>query len=383
MPSILNQSDRVSQLRQWAFDLGFVNLGIASPKIPGAKEGLAAWTTANHHGDMHYMAVNQALRADPMELRPGTQSVITVMLPYLPATDGGDWVDTAWSAIDNTKDGYVSLYARGRDYHKVMRGRLKQLAATIAKAWGDSNARVFVDSAPVLEVELAALSGLGWRGKHTLLLSREQGSMFFLGEIFVDLALPPTEVLSAHCGSCTRCIDVCPTKAIVAPYRLDARRCISYLTIENKGEIPLEMRPAIGNRIYGCDDCQLICPWNKYAQKSLLDDFQPRKGLGGRPLSEMMGWSQEQFEAYTEGTAIRRIGFELWQRNLAVACGNALADIQLNVQERSDLRAVLVHQRKGASALVAEHMDWALAREGIPGESRFVRQNRPPVAELD
>ncbi|HWH83569.1 MAG TPA: tRNA epoxyqueuosine(34) reductase QueG, partial [Burkholderiaceae bacterium] len=251
----------------------------------------------------------------------------------------------------------VSIYARGRDYHKVLRARLQQLADAVADAIGPFGHRVFTDSAPVLEVELAAKSGLGWRGKHTLALARDAGSMFFLGEIYVDLPLPLTEPASAHCGECRACLDICPTGAIVAPYRLDARRCISYLTIESDAPIPEPLRPLIGNRIYGCDDCQLACPWNKYAQRSSLPDFDVRAPFADTTLLALWAWSEAEFLQRTEGSAIRRIGHERWQRNLAVALGNAL-----RACDDAPTRAALRARRDTSSALVREHIDWALAQ---------------------
>jgi epoxyqueuosine reductase len=255
----------------------------------------------------------------------------------------------------------VSVYARGRDYHKVLRSRLQKLADRIAQEVGPFGHRAFTDSAPVLEVELAARSGLGWRGKHTLALDRSAGSMFFLGELYVDLALPPTDPVDAHCGTCTACIDACPTGAIVAPYRLDARRCISYLTIEHEGPIPEAWRVAIGNRVYGCDDCQLACPWNKYAQRSTLTDFDERPGLGAASLAELWAWDEPQWRSRTEGSAIRRIGWVRWRRNLAVALGNALR-VSADPGEASALADRLEAARASADALVREHIDWALSQ---------------------
>lgn len=293
-------------------------------------------------------------RARPAELVPGTASVITARMDYLPATPEG-WQAIEFDRLQRPTEGIVSLYARGRDYHKVLRSRLQKLSERIAQAIGPFGHRVFTDSAPVLEVELAARSGQGWRGRHTLVLSREGGSMFFLGEIYVDLALPATEPVTDHCGSCRACIDVCPTGAIVAPYRLDARRCISYLTIEHPGVIPLELRPLMGNRIYGCDDCQLICPWNKFAQPALLPDFAPRAGLVGQDLVTLFAWSEEEFLRFTEGSPIRRIGHARWLRNIAVALGNAL-------RRRDDpaIRAALAARREHPLELVREHVNWAL-----------------------
>jgi epoxyqueuosine reductase len=256
----------------------------------------------------------------------------------------------------------VSVYARGRDYHKVLRQRLEKLAQSLRSWLGPLGHRAFTDSAPVLEVELAARSGLGWRGKHTLALHREAGSMFFLGELFVDVALPPTPAVSAHCGSCSACLDVCPTRAIVAPYRLDARRCLSYLSIEHEGPIPLEFRRAMGNRVYGCDDCQLACPWNKYAQTATLPDFDPREGLADGTLETLWSWDEPQWLQRMEGSAIRRIGWTRWRRNLAVASGNALALLPPGPMAQS-LRRALLAALDQEDLLVREHIDWALAQE--------------------
>jgi epoxyqueuosine reductase len=258
--------------------------------------------------------------------------------------------------LKNPSEGIISVYARGRDYHKVLRKRLQMLSERIAAEVGPFGHRAFTDSAPVMEAELAARSGQGWRGKHTLVLSRDAGSMFFLGEIYVDLALPPTEPVTGHCGACSACITVCPTQAIVAPHRLDARRCISYLTIEHAGPIPLEFRPLIGNRIYGCDDCQLICPWNKFAQRSALPDFDERRGLAGSQLVTLFGWTEEEFLRCTEGSPIRRIGHERWLRNVAVAMGNAL-----RVSQDPAIIAALQQRAEHPSALVREHVAWAMA----------------------
>jgi epoxyqueuosine reductase len=280
-------------------------------------------------------------------------------MDYLPpgshAPDG--WQAVEWRRLADPHAATVSLYARGRDYHKVLRARLQTLAERLADEIGPFGHRVFTDSAPVLEVELAARSGLGWRGKHTLALTRDAGSTFFLGELFVDFALPPTPVVSDHCGSCSACLDVCPTQAIVAPYRLDARRCISYLTIEHDGPIPIELRPLIGNRIYGCDDCQLVCPWNKYAQRASLPDFEPRSGLIDPNLLQLWSWREAEFLQRTEGSAIRRIGYRRWQRNLAVALGNALA-----ATHDPAIAVALQSRRDEAEAMVQEHIDWALAQ---------------------
>ena len=343
-------------MAQWARDCGFSQIGVAGVDLSSAEPGLSAWLSNGFHGEMDYMQAHGMKRARPAELVPGTVSVITARMDYLPAATPADWQAVEFGRLQRPQDGIVSLYARGRDYHKVLRSRLQALSERIALEIGPFGHRVFTDSAPVLEAELAARSGQGWRGKHTLVLNREAGSMFFLGEIYVDLALPPSGPVAGHCGSCSACIAVCPTRAIIAPGRLDARRCISYLTIEHHGPIPLELRPLIGNRIYGCDDCQLICPWNKFAQRSALPDFDERQGLAGSQLVELFGWSEQQFLHSTEGGPIRRIGHERWLRNIAVAIGNALA-----VADDACLRAALLARRDHPSALVREHVEWALA----------------------
>ena len=304
---------------------------------------------------MAYMAAHGLKRARPAELVPGTLSVVTARMDYLPAATPQGWQGIEFARLDRHAQGVVSLYARGRDYHKVLRQRLQRLSDRIEGAVGSLGYRVFTDSAPVLEVELATRSGQGWRGKHTLVLNREAGSMFFLGEIYLDLALAPSASASEHCGSCAACMQVCPTQAIVAPYRLDARRCISYLTIEHAGSIPVPLRPLIGNRIYGCDDCQLVCPWNKFAQRSDLPDFDARQGLVGAQLAALFAWSEAQFLRNTEGSAIRRIGHERWLRNVAVAIGNALREAPDRALEQA-----LQARALDDSALVREHAAWAL-----------------------
>ena len=307
---------------------------------------------------MGYLATHGLKRARPTELVPGTVRVITARMDYLPRDTPPAWREREAQRLADPQQAVISVYARGRDYHKVLRQRLQQLADQLAQAVGPLGHRVFCDSAPVLECELASRSGQGWRGKHTLVLQRDAGSMFFLGEIYIDLPLPLTPPTTAHCGSCTACIDACPTGAILAPYRLDARRCISYLTIELHGAIPEALRPAIGNRIYGCDDCQTACPWNKYAQVTRLPDFDVRHGLDQADLLALWAWTEDDFLRRTEGSPIRRIGFERWQRNLAVAMGNAL-------RVRPDdavLTQALIERQPAAGALVAEHIDWALAQ---------------------
>ncbi len=346
----------VDQVRCWASELGFSQIGVAGVDLSSAEPGLLAWLSNGFHGSMAYMETHGVRRARPAELVPGTTSVITARMDYLPATPPG-WQAIEFARLQRPGEAVVSLYARGRDYHKVLRARLQKLADRIAAAVGPFGHRVFTDSAPVLEVELAARSGQGWRGRHTLVLDRSGGSMFFLGEIYVDLDLPPTVAVGDHCGSCSACLDVCPTGAIVAPYRLDARRCISYLTIEHAGAIPPELRPLMANRIYGCDDCQLVCPWNKFAQAATVPDFAPRAALTGQHLTTLFAWSEEEFLRHTEGSPIRRIGHERWLRNIAVALGNAL-----RAGHDEGVRSALRGRAEHPSALVREHVQWALAQ---------------------
>ena len=365
-----NSSQWVSQIQAWALELGFSQIGVTGVDLSSAEAGLLQWLADGFHGEMAYMATHGLKRARPAELVPGTVSVITARMDYLPADTTEGWQAIEFDRLNRPAEGIVSVYARGRDYHKVLRQRLQKLTERMAAQLGPFGHRVFTDSAPVLEVELAARSGQGWRGKHTLLLNRAAGSMFFLGEIYVDIALPPSrqpdEPAAEHCGSCSACIDVCPTQAIIAPYKLDARRCISYLTIEHAGPIPLELRPLIGNRIYGCDDCQLICPWNKFAQRSALPDFDERAGLTGQQLVALFGWSEEDFLHHTEGSPIRRIGHERWLRNVAVALGNALRVDTVdtgNAPGRTRNAEIInaLHQRaRHPSALVREHVAWAM-----------------------
>jgi epoxyqueuosine reductase len=369
--TVLNALQVWPQVQRWADELGFSQIGVADIDLSTAEAPLQAWLAAGFHGSMHYMERHGMARARPHELVPGTLRVLTARMDYLPGLDAGrvqpmapaaqDWQAIEWQRLHTPDQATVSIYARGRDYHKVLRSRLQTLADRIAQAIGPFGHRVFTDSAPVLEVELATRSGIGWRGKHTLALHREAGSMFFLGEIYVDLALPVTPAVDGHCGSCTACIDVCPTQAIVAPYQLDARRCISYLTIEHDGVIPVEFRAAMGNRIYGCDDCQVVCPWNKYAQRSALSDFDVRAPLGDATLLELWRWSEADFLRHTEGSAIRRIGHARWQRNLAVAMGNALRS-DLAIELAALIRQALASARDGAGAVLREHIDWALAQ---------------------
>ena len=339
-----------AQLAARARALGFSRLGVAGVELPEDEQHLLRWLEAGMHGRMHYMQRHGTLRSRPAELLPGALRVISVRLDYWPAE-----AHSAEAVLADPLAGYVSRYALGRDYHKVMRGALARLAREFAERIGPFGYRVCVDSAPVLEKALARNAGLGWIGKHTNLLSREAGSWFFLGEILPDLPLPLDAPASAHCGSCSACIEACPTAAIVAPYRLDARRCISYLTIELDGPIPLELREAIGNRIYGCDDCQLVCPWNKFARAAAHPDFKVRHGLDAPRLAALFTWSEAEFEARMRGSAIYRIGYERWSRNIAVALGNAPPD--------ATAREALLARRAEASPLLREHIDWALERQ--------------------
>ncbi|MGF6968946.1 epoxyqueuosine reductase [Paraburkholderia sp. WC7.3g] len=377
-------------IKTWGRELGFGAIGISDTDLSAAEAPLAAWLEAGCHGEMDYMAKHGMKRARPAELVAGTRRVITARIAYLPAqTRGesmpqdvaqpasrptpraGDWRAAEHARLADPSTAVVSIYARGRDYHKVMRQRLQQLADRIEAAIGPFGYRVFTDSAPVLEVELAQKAGIGWRGKHTLLLQRDAGSLFFLGEIYVDVPLPTDadtspevapETPGSHCGSCARCIGACPTGAIVAPYKVDARRCISYLTIELKGSIPLDMRPLIGNRVYGCDDCQLVCPWNKFAQAAPVADFDVRHGLDRASLVELFSWSAQDFDTRMQGSAIRRIGYESWLRNLAVGMGNALraAPASLDADARAAIVRALRQRVDDPSALVREHVEWAL-----------------------
>ncbi|MFP5407098.1 MAG: tRNA epoxyqueuosine(34) reductase QueG, partial [Gammaproteobacteria bacterium] len=343
-------------LRQWAEALGFASLGVADVDLSDVEDGLRAWLAAGFHGEMDYMARHGMARARPAQLVPGTISAIMVTCDYAPAEP--EWIARAWETLADGERAYVSRYALGRDYHKVVRARLQKLADRIAEAAAPFGHRVFCDSAPVMEVERARRAGLGWRGKHTLLIHPRRGSTFFLGTLYTDLALPPDAPQDDRCGTCTRCLAACPTGAIVAPYRVDARRCISYLTIESKGAIPEVLRPAIGNRIYGCDDCQLACPWNRFAKPARVPDFAARNALDAGTLAEFFAWSAADFDARLAGSPIRRIGHERWLRNLAVALGNVTGD----AGAREAARAALLARADDPSPLVREHVAWALAR---------------------
>ena len=354
----LDGSSLVPEIGRWARELGFSQIGVSGIDLSSAEPGLLDWLSRGFHGEMAYMAAHGLKRARPAELVPGTVSVLTARMDYLPRSTPEGWQAIEWARLARPEQGAVSLYARGRDYHKVLRARLQRLADRIAQRVGPLGHRVFTDSSPVLEAELAARSGLGWRGKHTLVLNREAGSMFFLGEIYLDLALPATAPVTDHCGVCSACMDVCPTQAILGPGVLDARRCISYLTIEHPGSIPEDLRPAIGNRIYGCDDCQLACPWNKFAQRSDLPDFDAREGLTDASLGSLLAWTEAEFLRRTEGSPIRRIGHAKWLRNVAVAAGNALREGPDDVALRGALSSLATHP----DVVVREHAAWALAQ---------------------
>lgn len=360
-----------------AKELGFLDLKITDTDVSHAIPKLDAWIDAGLHGQMDYMRRHRDLRANPSELHAGAVRTICLTMPYL-ALDPRNSEESLNHRLVREQEqllqadqAVISLYGRGRDYHKTLRNRLQILATELeekisqlaqANHWGDLHFRVFTDSAPLMEVELATKAGLGWRGKHTLLLNRQSGSFFFLGEILINVPLPLDEQSESHCGSCQACMEMCPTQAITAPYQLDARRCISYLTIEHHDGIPVEFRKAIGNRVYGCDDCQLVCPWNKYAQISPLPDFAERNQLGSTSLLELWSWSETQFNERHEGSAIRRIGYWRWRRNLSIALGNALA-AQLPSDTKYQIKAQLQHALIDVDAILAEHIEWALAQD--------------------
>jgi epoxyqueuosine reductase len=338
-----------ADIKLWSRELGFQQLGVAGVELGDDEAHLRDWLAQGQHGAMEYMARHGDKRSRPDELVPGTLRVISVRMDYGTGDDAG-----AWATLADGDAAYVARYALGRDYHKVIRNRLQKLADRIVAAIGPFGYRAFVDSAPVLERALARDAGLGWIGKHSCLINKDAGSWFFLGEIYTDLPLPVDQPASAHCGTCSRCIQVCPTGAIVAPYRVDARRCISYLTIELKEAIPLELRPLIGNRIFGCDDCQLACPWNKFAVEHEEGDFAVRNDLDGATLVQLFGWDEAEFLRRTEGSAIRRTGYGGWLRNIAVALGNAPTS--------PEVLAALAARRDDANELVREHVAWALAQ---------------------
>lgn len=373
----INFIDLAAQIKLWGKELGFAEIRITDPDIAAAEPGLAAWLNQGMHGSMDYMAKHgTALRTQPARLVPGTLRIISARMDYLPQASTAEknisdadarntamtWQDCELAKLQQPHQAVISIYARGRDYHKVLRSRLQKLAQKIHTQVGQLGYRVFTDSAPVLEVELARKAGLGWRGKHTLLLSRSGGSMFFLGEIFVDIPLPCDSVTTDHCGTCQRCIDVCPTQAIIALYQLDARRCISYLTIEHAGSIPEDLRPLLGNRIYGCDDCQLVCPWNKYAQPTPLADFSVRHQLDHQQLLTLFTWSEKDFHHQFSGSAIHRIGYIRWLRNLAVALGNALR-AEKETKQKQVIETALQTHAAHTSIIVREHVLWALSQK--------------------
>ncbi|WP_409297597.1 tRNA epoxyqueuosine(34) reductase QueG [Pseudomonas sp. KCJK8993] len=336
-------------IKDWGRELGFQQVGISGLDLAEHESHLERWLAAGYHGEMEYMGAHGNKRSRPAELVPGTLRVVSLRMDYLPG-------DTQMAQrLAQPSKAYVSRYALGRDYHKLIRKRVQQLAERIQQVIGPFGYRAFVDSAPVLEKAIAEQAGLGWIGKNTLVLNRKAGSYFFLGELFVDLPLPvDAPHASEHCGRCTACLDICPTNAFVGPYQLDARRCISYLTIELKNAIPEELRPLIGNRVFGCDDCQIVCPWNRFARTSGEGDFKPRHNLDNAELAELFLWDEEQFLSNTEGSPLRRAGYERWLRNLAVGLGNAPSTIPV-------LEALKARQNY-PSELVREHVQWALAQ---------------------
>ena len=346
-PSPADLQTLAAKIKAWGAELGFQQVAIADVELSEDAKHLNDWLSQGRHGEMEYMARHGEKRWKPEQLSPGTLSAISARMDYWPKAAAD-----AQGVLDNAAQGYVSRYALGRDYHKVLRGRLQSLAEKITDVVGEHGYRVFVDSGPVLEKALARNAGLGWIGKHTNLINRNAGSYFFLGEILTDLPLPSDEPVGAHCGSCTACLDICPTQAIVAPFQVDARRCISYLTIELRGSIPVEFRKTMGNRIYGCDDCQLVCPWNKYAQMTREVDFAVRYSLDSSTLVELFAWTEEEFLKRTEGSAIRRIGYDCWLRNIAVALGNAPTS--------EAVTGALLSRSNHPSPLVREHVLWAL-----------------------
>ena len=347
----LNALNDLTQLavdiKRWGRELGFAEIGIAGTDLSRAEIHHQAWIKKGFHGDMDYMAKHGVKRTRPADLVPNTVRVISARLDYLPPK-----AKNSWDVIKNTEQAFISRYALGRDYHKVMRQKLQKLCDKIAENVPDFEYRVFTDSAPVLEVALAEKAGLGWRGKHTLLLNKDHGSWFFIGEIYTNLVLPIDEKASNHCGSCSACIDICPTRAITAPYEVDARRCISYLTIELKTAIPIEFRKLIGNRVYGCDDCQLVCPWNKFAEITQEPDFNVRNGLDDISLVECFAWSEAEFTQKTAGSAIYRIGYTQWLRNIAVGLGNAPSS--------PEIISALKTRESDNNELLREHVNWAL-----------------------
>lgn len=350
-PKLPDPAELAARIKQWSLELGFQQTGISGIALPEDEQHLLKWLAQQRHGEMGYMQQHGTRRSRPSELVPGTLRVISVRMEYWPTQSR-----PATGLLADGERAYLARYALGRDYHKLLRPRLQRLADRIEDEIGSFGYRAFTDSGPVLEKALARDAGLGWIGKHTLLINREAGSWFNLGELYTDLPLPVDTPATEHCGTCHACMDVCPTQAIVAPYQLDARRCISYLTIEYKGSIPVELRKPIGNRVFGCDDCQLFCPWNKFAKIAAEPDFAPRHDLDDAMLVDLFNWTEAEFQQHTEGSALRRITYELWLRNLAVALGNAPTShgIIASLQARADY----------PSALVREHVEWALMQHG-------------------
>ena len=347
-----NYANLAADIKRWGRELGFAEIGIADTELSSAEALHQAWIKKGFHGDMDYMAKHGVKRTRPGDLVPNTVCVITARLDYLPPI-----AKASWNVIDDGEKAFISRYALGRDYHKVMRQKLQKLCDKISENITHFEYRVFTDSAPVLEIALAEKSGLGWRGKHTLLINKDRGSWFFLGEIYTNLPLPIDKKASNHCGTCSACIDICPTRAITAPYEVDARRCISYLTIELKTAIPVEFRPLIGNRVYGCDDCQLVCPWNKFAEITSEPDFNVRNGLDDISLVECFAWSEVEFTQKMAGSAIFRIGYLQWLRNIAVGLGNAPSS--------PAVINALKARAQDSNELVREHVDWALQQHKV------------------
>lgn len=355
-----NNANLVLKIKKWGEDVGFQQVGITDTDLKSAENHLHKWLDKGYHGEMDYMYRHGLKRSRPDLLLPGTKSIISVRMDYLPET-----TEQMNAIIDNPISAYISRYALGRDYHKILRNRLQKLANKIETEIGAFGYRAFVDSAPVLEKAIAEKSGLGWIGKHSNLINRKAGSWFFLGEIYTDIALPLEQQTSSHCGQCVACLDICPTQAIIAPYQVDARRCISYLTIELKGAIPEKLRSLIGNRIYGCDDCQLICPWNRFAKLSVEKGYSPRHNLNKSQLVELFSWTETEFMKKMEGSSIRRMGYISWLRNIAVALGNTKPSIQI--------KNALLKKRNHPSELVREHVDWALNSQAINQENQSDR----------
>lgn len=346
----VNSNRLIEKIKNWGIELGFQQVGISNTDLSQAEKQLASWLENNFHGELDYMHKHGLKRSRPALLHPETKSIISVRMDYLPEN-----YSSLKKNLNSPTAAYISRYALGRDYHKLMRQRLQKLADKIQAEIGDFGYRAFVDSAPVLEKAIAEKSGLGWIGKHSNLINRKAGSWFFLGEIYTDLDLSPDLPASSHCGACEACLKICPTQAIVAPYQVDARRCVSYLTIELQGSIPENLRPLIGNRIYGCDDCQLICPWNRFANLTKEPDFNPRHNLNSAELIELFNWSEIEFLSKTEGSAIRRIGHQRWLRNIAVALGNAPASQTILIELQS--------RKAHESPLVCEHIVWAIKQQ--------------------